>query len=124
MPRFKLGKNQTFTAVGQTSGKTLLNADVRDVTVNVETANEANLTTRGSGDDQEFCFVHRNTSFDVVTLFHELAHGETVLVTIAPKTGFTGRLMTGMYYVNADSEPQNVDGAIEHTLTFRRTVSA
>ena len=122
MPRHMLGKNQTFTAVGQLSGYTLVNDDVRDVTINEETANEAEVTTRGSGDDQEFVFVHRNTSIEASVLYHELRHGEACLITIRPKTGFTGRVMTGMQYLNNIGTPQALNGEIVVALTFRRTV--
>jgi hypothetical protein len=122
MPRHMLGKHQSFTAVGQLSGKTLVNDDVREVTINEETANEAEVTTRGSGDDQEFVPVHRNTSIEASVLYHELLHMEPCLITIRPKTGFTGKVMTGMHYLNNIGTPQTLNGEVVVALTFRRTV--
>jgi len=34
--------------------------------------------------------------------------------------GVTGSLATGLYYVNNIGEPQEIDGAIETTISLRR----
>jgi hypothetical protein len=113
---YKLGRNQSFSCTG------LANDDIKDVTITEETSNEANVTTRGSGDHEEFVPVHKNTSFEVVALTHGLTlHGE-VTVTIQPLSGYTGTRKTGLYYVNAISEPQPFQDVIAHTIRFHRTV--
>lgn len=113
---YKLGKNQVFACTG------LSNDDIRDVTITEETSNEGNVTTRGSGDDEEFVPIHKNTSFEVVALHHALTLHSALLVTIAPKSGYTGTTKTGMYYVNSISEPQPYQDVIAHTIRFHRTV--
>ena len=113
---YKLGRNQYFGCTG------LLNDDIKDVTISEETSNEANVTTRGSGDHEEFVPVHKSTSFEVVTLTHALAMHQAVTVAISPATGYTGTTKTGVYYVNAISEPQPWQDVIAHTIRFHRTV--
>lgn len=113
---YKLGRHQTFGCTG------LSNDDIKDVTITEETSNEGNVTTRGSDADEEFVPIHKNTSFEVVALHHAMAMHSTLLVTIAPKSGYTGTTKTGMYYVNSISEPQPFQDVIAHTIVFRRTV--
>lgn len=113
---YRLGKDQSFTF---SAG--IANKDVRGVTINRETANEAEVTTRGSGNEQEFVPVHMNTSFEVVVLDHACAMFGTGVVTIAPVAG-TGTTITGIYYVNNISEPQENGREIEYTISLRRTV--
>jgi len=113
---YKLGRNQSFSCTG------LSNDEIKDVTITEETANEANVTTRGSGEEEEFVPVHKNTSFEVVALTHALTMFSAVTITIQPLTGYTGSRKTGIYYVNAISEPQPFQDVIAHTIRFRRTV--
>lgn len=113
---YKLGKNQVFACSG------LANADIQEVTITEETGNEAEVTTRGSGNDQEFVPIHRNTVFEVQTLHHAMAQHSFAAVSIYPATGFTGTVKTGVYYVNSISEPQPVGDKIVHTIRFHRTV--
>jgi len=113
---FKLGRNQVFACNG------LSNDDIKDVTITEETSNEGNVTTRGSDADEEFVPIHRNTSFEVVALHHALAMHAAVLVSVYPKTGYTGTSRTGIYYVNSISEPQPFGDVIAHTIRFHRTV--
>jgi hypothetical protein len=113
---YKLGRNQQFGCTG------LSNDDIKDVTITEETSNEGNVTTRGSDADEEFVPIHKNTTFEVVSLHHALTLHAALLVTIQPKSGYTGTVRTGMYYVNAISEPQPFNDIIAHTITFRRTV--
>ena len=111
---YKLGKDQVFVFTG------INNIDVRSVEFNIETANEANGTTRGSGTIQEFIPVHQNFSITVNTLHHSTAWGNTGICQIYPKTGFTGTNHTGVYYVNSIGEPQQLEGEIVHPITLRR----
>lgn len=113
---YRLGKNQTFTF-----GTSIANKDVKSVTINNETAAEAEVTTRGSDDIQEFVPVRRNTSIEVVVLDHSCVMHATGVATVAPSTG-TGTTSTGVYYVNNISEPQEIDGAIETTISLRKFV--
>jgi hypothetical protein len=114
---YRLGKNQTFTF-----GSMIANKDVRNVTINNETSAEAEVTTRGSDDIQEFVPVRRNTALEVTVLDHTCVMHGTGVVTIAPATGSTGTSATGVYYVNSISEPQEIDGAIETTISLRKYV--
>lgn len=111
---YKLGKDQVFVFPG------VANIDIRSVEFNIETANEANATTRGSGNIQEFIPVHQNFSITVNALHHSTAWGNTGLCQIYPKTGFTGTNHTGVYYVNGIGEPQQLEGEIVHPITLRR----
>lgn len=113
---YKLGRNQIFACTG------LSNDGIKDVTITEETSNEGDVTTRGSDADQEFVPIHKSTSFEVVSLHHNLAMHASLLVAIGPKSGYTGTTKTGMYYVNSISEPQPFGDVIAHTITFRRTV--
>lgn len=111
---YKLGKNQVFACSG------LANVDIKDVTITEETANEGEVTSRGSGSDQEFVPIHKNTVFEVVSLHHALAMHSVAIVSIYPATGFTGTVKTGAYYVNSISEPQPFGDVIAHTIRFHK----
>jgi hypothetical protein len=114
---YYLGKDGTFTF-----SNGIANKDVKSVTVNRETAAEAEVTTRGSGNEQEFAFVRKNTTVDVVVLDHDIpdvgATG-TITCTLSP----TGPMLspTGVFQVMSISEPQELDGAVEFTINLRRT---
>lgn len=124
--QYFLGRNCQFSAISQMRDPTVFrvaNDDVIDVTLNFETGNEAELTTRGSGVDQEFVPVHRNTTVEVKCSRHTLAHHEVVQLTIQPPAGaVTGRTLTNYFYLANESQPEVIDGAVVHTLLFRRTV--
>jgi hypothetical protein len=113
--KFYLGKSGTFTFSNGINNK-----DVKTVTVNRETAAEADVTTRGSGDEQEFAFVRKNTSIEVVCLDHTCEIGETgtVTCTLSP-SGPAGP--SGVFQVMSVSEPQELDGAVEFTISLRKT---
>jgi hypothetical protein len=114
---YRLGKDQSFTFSGG-----IANKDVRTLTITRETGDEAEVTTRGSGNEQEFVPVHLNTTFEVVVLDHSCVMHGTGVVTVAPATGGTGTTITGVYYVNNVSEPQENGKEIEYTISLRRTV--
>jgi hypothetical protein len=111
---YKLGRNQVFEFPG------ILNVNIKSVEFSVETGNEAEVTTRGSGADQEFIPVHRNTTMTVNVTHHTTVHGATGLAQIYPLAGTTGTNHTGIYYVNNIGEPQNLEGEIVHAIQFRR----
>jgi hypothetical protein len=116
---YYLGKNGTFSF---SSG--IANVDVKTVTVNRETAAEADVTTRGSGDEQEFAFVRRNTSIDVVCLNHTIAGlgvTGTVTCTLSPSGPFASP--SGAFQVMSVSESQDLDGAVEWTVNLRKTAT-
>ena len=112
---YKLGKDQLFTF-----GSTITNANVKDVTITRETAAEAEVTTRGSENIQEFVPVRWNTTIEVVCFDHTAGVHSTGVASI----GVTGSLSTGLYYVNNIGEPQVVDGAIEYSITLKRLAGA
>jgi hypothetical protein len=115
--KYYLGKNATFTFSNGIDNK-----DVKTVSVNRETAAEADVTTRGSDDEQEFAFVRKNTTIEVVCLDHTCLLGETgtVTSTLSP-SGPAGP--SGVFQVMSISEPQELDGAVEFTISLRKTVS-
>lgn len=108
---YKLGKNATLDGCG------IANKDIKSVTINKETAAEADVTTRASGDEREFAFVRSATTIEVVVLDHTSVQGNTGVVTIT--NGFLNG--TGVYQVMSISEPQELDGAIETTISLRKT---
>jgi hypothetical protein len=112
---YKLGKDQLFTF-----GSFIANKDVKSVTFTRETAAEAEVTTRGSETIQEFVPVRWNSAFEVVVLDHTCAIHSTGVLSV----GVTGSLATGLYYVNNIGEPQEIDGAIETTISLRRHAGA
>lgn len=115
--KYYLGKNGTFTF---SAG--IANKDVKSVSINQETAAEADVTTRGSGDEQEFAFVRRNTTVEIVCLDHTCAIGETGTITHSIATGGTGpTLPSGVYQVMTVSQPEELDGAVEFTISLRKT---
>lgn len=116
--QYKLGRLQTFTF-----GSTITNANVQNVTITTETAAEAEVTTRGSGDIQEFLPVRRNTTYEVTVFDHSATMHSTGIVTIAPATGTTGTTSTGVFYVSNISEPQELDGAIVWTIQLKKHCS-
>jgi hypothetical protein len=110
---YRLGKDQSFTF-----GTSIVNKDVKTVTVTRETAAEAEVTTRGSDNVQEFVPVRQNTTIEVVVLDHTATiHGTGVATVTGPGGG-----STGLYYVNSIGEPQEIDGVIEYTITLKRFV--
>lgn len=108
---YRLGKDQTFTF-----GSKILNKDVKSVTLTRETSAEGEVTTRGSGDEQEFVPIRKNTTIEVVVLDHTCVMHDHDTVTI----GGTGTTYTGTFYVNNIGEPQEIDGVIETTISLRR----
>ena len=112
---YKLGKDQLFSF-----GTSIVNKDVKDVTITRETSAEAEVTTRGSDNIQEFVPVRWNSTLEVVCFDHTAAIHSTGVVSI----GVTGSLATGLYYVNNVGEPQVVDGAIEYSITLKRLAGA
>jgi hypothetical protein len=115
--KYYLGKNASFTF-----GSSIANKDVKSVTVNRETAAEADVTTRGSDSEQEFAFVRSNTTIEVVCLDHSATVGSTgsVTMTISPSGPAQP---SGTFQVMSISEPQELDGAIEWTISLRKTPS-
>lgn len=110
---YRLGKDQTFTF-----STTIVNKDVKTVTVTRETSAEAEVTTRGSDNVQEFVPVRQNTTIEVVVLDHTtVLHGTGVATVTGPGGG-----STGLYYVNSISEPQEIDGVVEYTIALKRFV--
>jgi hypothetical protein len=112
---YKLGKDQLFSF-----GSYIANKDVKDVTITRETSAEAEVTTRGSDNIQEFVPVRWNSTIEVVCFDHTAPIHGTGTVSI----GVTGSLSTGAYYVNNVGEPQMVDGAIEYSITLKRLAGA
>lgn len=114
---YYLGKNGTFTF-----SNGIANVDVKTVTVNRETAAEADVTTRGSGSEQEFAFVRRNTTIDVVVLDHnipDIGATGTITCTLSPTGPFVSP--SGVYQVMSISESQDLDNAVEWTVNLRKT---
>lgn len=108
---YRLGKDQVFSF-----GSMIANKDVKSVNFTRETASEAEVTTRGSDNIQEFVPVRWNSTLEVVVLDHTSFIHATGIVSI----GVTGSLSTGLYYVNNIGEPQENDGAVETTITLKR----
>ena len=116
---YYLGKNGTFSFSGG-----IANVDVNTVTVNRETAAEADVTTRGSNDEQEFAFVRRNTSIDVTCLNHTiggLGATGTISCVLSPTGPFVSP--SGVFQVMSISESQDLDGAVEWTVNLRKTAT-
>lgn len=111
---YQLGKDCSFTF-----GTMIANKDVKSVTVARETSSEADVTTRGSDVVQEFVPVRQNTTIEVVCLDHAAAIHATGLATVTPATGAA---LTGVFYVNNISIPQEMDGAVEFTIQLKRFV--
>lgn len=111
---YQLGKDCTFTFASS-----IANKDVKTVTVTRETSAEAEVTTRGSDVVQEFVPVRQNMTLEVVCLDHSCVMHATGIATVTPATGAA---VTGPYYVNNISIPQEIDGAVEYTITLKRFV--
>lgn len=109
---YYLGKNASFTFSGG-----IANTNVKSVTINRETAAEADITTRGDGDEAAFAFVRRNTTIDVTCLYHTITGlGATGTITV---TGTAGTI-SGVYQVMSISETQDLDNAVEYTISLRK----
>ena len=119
---YALGREQTFNFM---NGNVYLiaNRDVKTVTCTFETSAEAEVTTRASGNEQEFYPVRRNTQFEVVVLAHNcpLHATGTVFVSASQGSLLTGATGFGHFYASNISEPHENDGAVEYTITLRRT---
>jgi hypothetical protein len=116
---YYLGKDGTFTF-----SNGIANKDVKTVSVNRETAAETDVTTRGSGDEQEFAFVRKNTTIDVTVLDHEipgLGATGTITCTLSPTGPFVSP--TGVFQVMSISESQDLDNAVEWTVNLRKTAT-
>lgn len=115
--KYYLGRSGTFTFSGG-----IANKDVKTVSVNRETAAEADVTTRGSDDEQEFAFVRRNTTIDVVVLDHTIAGlGVTGTITCTLSPSGPAFSSTGVFQVMSISESQDLDNAVEWTINLRKT---
>jgi hypothetical protein len=110
---YHLGKDQTFSF-----GTAIANKDVKSVTFTQETSAEAEVTTRGSDNIQEFVPVRKNTTIEVVVLDHQCSMHQHDTVTVSDPSSQTTR--TGTYYVNQIGEPQEIDGVIETTISLRK----
>jgi hypothetical protein len=116
---YYLGKNASFAFSGG-----IANKDVKSVSVTRETTAEVNVTTRGSGDEDEFAFARSATSIEVVCLDHDCAMGSTgsVTMTLTPAGGPTQP--TGSFQVMNIAESQDLDNAVEWTISLKKTVTA
>jgi hypothetical protein len=125
---YALGRDQEFDFVTE-AGTAIQNKDVKSVNITFETSAEADVTTRGSGNESEYYPVRRNTQFEVVVLNHSAllhATGTVIVTALQPSLLWGGPPLQyptgfGHFYVNSISEPQDNDGAIEFTITLRRT---
>lgn len=115
---YYLGKNASFTFSGG-----IANKDVRSVSISRETAAEVDVTTRGSGNEKEFAFARTATSIEVVCLDHACAMGSTgtVTMTLTPSGGPTQP--TGTFQVMNIAESQDLDNAVEFTISLKKTVT-
>ncbi len=113
---YQLGKDCSFSFASS-----IANKDVKSVTVTRETSAEAEVTTRGSGNEQEFVPVRQNITLEVVCLDHSALMHATGVATISPATGSA---ITGPFYVNNISIPQEIDGVVEYTITLKRHAGA
>jgi hypothetical protein len=114
---YYLGKNGTFTF-----SNGIANKDVKTVSVNRETAAEADVTTRGSDDEQEFAFIRKNTTIDVTVLDHDipgLGATGTITCTLSPSGPFVSP--SGVFQVMSIGESQDLDNAVEWTINLRKT---
>lgn len=117
--KYYLGKNGNFSF-----SNGIENKDIKSVSINQETAAEADVTTRGSGDEQEFAFVRKNTTIEVVVLDHSCVQGNTGTITHSLASGATGpTIPTGVYQVMSISQPEELDGAVEFTISLRKSPS-
>ena len=112
---FKLGKDHTLTFTG------INNADVKDVTVTVETSAEADVTTRGSDNYAEYAPVRKNTTIEVTCMAYTTTIHSTGALSITPPTGAG---ISGVFYVNNISEPQVLDDAVVYTISLRKYLGA
>ena len=112
---WRLGKNQSFTFASS-----IANKDVKSVTITTETSAEGEVTTRGSDNINEYVPIRQNTTYEVVVLDHSCSQHATGTVTISPITGTTGTTSTGVFYVNNISEPQEIDGVVEFTISLKK----
>lgn len=114
---YYLGKNASFTF-----SNGIANKDVKTVNVNREAASEADVTTRGSGDEQEFALARTSTSLEVTCLDHTCVMGATGTVTMSlSPAGPTAP--AGVYQVMGISESQDLEGAVEFSITLKKTPS-
>jgi len=114
---YQLGKDCSFSF--GSAGALINNKDVKSVNFVRETSAEADVTTRGSDVVQEFVPVRQNITIEVVCLDHNCIMHGTGVMSVA---GVTGAAVTGVYYVNNISIPQEIDGAVEFTISLKRFV--
>ena len=120
---YRLGKDQSLSFAN--SGTTYVaNKDIKDVTITRETSAEAEVTTRGSDNIQEFVPVRWNSTLEVVCFDHACPIHATGVVTIVSAGPSGSSTATGLYYANNVGEPQMVDGAIEYTISLKRLAGA
>ncbi|NBW12517.1 MAG: hypothetical protein EBR82_31245 [Caulobacteraceae bacterium] len=119
MPRtFRLGKDAVFTF-----SNTVSNDDVNEVNVTQEAAAEADVSARGSGDQQETVLVRKNVAFEVQVLNHSCTHGCTGTITCTVSPSGPAYPTSGVWQVRSISDPQPLDDKIVTTLTFRKIPS-
>lgn len=115
---YYLGKNASFSF-----GTDIVNKDVKSVSVSRETAAEVDVTTRGSGDEKEFAFARSSTSIEVVCLDHNCTMGSTGTVSMSLTPSGGPAQPSGTFQVMNISESQDLDGAIEWTISLKKTAT-
>ncbi len=113
--KYYLGKDASFAFSGG-----IANKDVRSVNVSRETAAEVDTTTRGSGNEKEFAFVRTSTSIEVVCLDHTTSMGATGTVTMSLSPSGPAQ-PSGVFQVMNISEPQELDGVVEFTISLKKS---
>jgi hypothetical protein len=91
--------------------------------VSRETAAEVDVTTRGSGSEKEFAFARSATSIEVTCLDHDCTMGSTgtITMTLTPSGG--PAQPSGTFQVMNISESQDLDNAVEFTISLKKTVT-
>jgi hypothetical protein len=114
-----LGRDASFTFSNGIDNK-----DVKSVQLSRDTAAEVDVTTRGSGDQKEMAFVRSETSIEVTCLDHSCVQGATGTITMTLEGNGAPARPTGVFQVMSISESEDLDNAVEFTISLKRTVSA
>lgn len=114
-----LGRDASFTFSNGIDNK-----DIKSVSVTRDVAAEVDVTTRGSGDQKEMAFARMETSIEVVCLDHSCVHGATGTVTMTLEGSGAPSRPSGVFQVMSISESEDLDNAVEFTISLKRTAQA
>lgn len=113
-----LGRDASFAFSGGIENK-----DVKTVNVQREASAEVDVTTRGSGNQQEFALARTNTTIEVTCLDHACVQGATGTITMSLDPAGGPTAPSGTFMVMSIGQSEDLEGAVEFNISLKKTPS-